>query len=108
MATFPKSIVTEEQLAEAVENAVRRLSPDVIRIRYNFGTDTIGDEAIFFRIVLSADAAERSRRLRNREVGRRVEEVLYEETRPHDNWGFLPHYSYRSETEPESNDPGWA
>ena len=108
MGTFPKSIVTEEQLTEAVDRAVQRLSPDVVRIRYNFGTDTTGDEAIFFRIVLSADAAERSRRLRNREVGRRVEEVLEEETRPLENWGLLPHYNYRSETEPLSNDPGWA
>lgn len=105
MATFPKSIVTEEQLAEAVDRAVQRLSPDVIRIRYNFGTDTTGDEAIFFRIVLSADASQRSRL---REVGKRVEKVLYEETRPHDNWGLFPYYSYRSDLEPESNDPGWA
>jgi hypothetical protein len=107
MATFPKSIVSEEQLADAVDRAVQRLSPDVIRIRYNFGTDTTGDEAIFFRIVLSAEAAERSRRLRNREVGSRVEEVLDEETRPRDNWGLFSYYSYRSESEPQSNDPGW-
>ncbi len=108
MAGFPKNIATEQELEEAVNRALERLRPDVVRIRYNFGTDTTGDEAIFFRIVLSADAAERSRRSRNREIGSRVEEVLMEETRPFDNWGLFPYFSVRSEAEPPSNEPGWA
>jgi hypothetical protein len=105
MATFPKSIVTEEQLAQAVENAVRRLSPDVIRIRYNFRPDNAGDDAIYFRVVLSADASQRSRL---GEVAALVRRVLDEETRPRENWGVHPYTRVRSELEPESNDPDWA
>ncbi len=44
----------------------------------------------------------------SREIGRRVEEVVLEETRPFDNWGLFPYFSVRSELEPLSNDPGWA
>jgi hypothetical protein len=104
MGTFPKSIVTEEQLAEAVENAVRRLIPDVIRIRYSFRPDNAGDDALYFRVVLSADASQRSRL---REVGNRVRAVVNEEARPQEIWGVHPYFNFRSESEPESNAPGW-
>lgn len=105
MAISSQNIATEEQLAQAVENAVRRLSPDVIRIRYNFRPDNAGDDAIYFRVVLSADASQISRL---GEVANRVRAVVNEEARPREIWGVHPYFNFRSESEPGSNASGWA
>ena len=47
--------------AGAVSAAVTRveaaLKPDVVRIRWDYGSDWCGKDALFFRVVLSDDAA---------------------------------------------------
>ena len=105
MATIPRNIITEDQLAEALDRVVQRMGGDVIRIRYKFQPDSTGDDAIYFRVVLSADAAQRSRL---RKVAARVREVLDDEINARESFGVIPYSHFRSESEPESNHPGWA
>ena len=99
----PAAYVTQEQLAEAVERAIPSLGPEVVRIRYNMGLDTVGDLALFFRVVLADWAASRETVLK---VSREVERTLLSQIRPYENWGLFPHFSYRSSSE-NSPEPEW-
>ncbi len=53
----PTGFVNQAQLASTVAEAASKLGKDVVRIRHSIGTDSAGDPAIFFRIVLSDDAS---------------------------------------------------
>jgi hypothetical protein len=46
----------------AVAAAESDLKPDVIRLRWHYGSDSCGKDALFFRVVLSDDAAANRRR----------------------------------------------
>jgi hypothetical protein len=55
---FPSGVVQERsQINAAVTDIYRQLAPDVKRIVFNFGTDWSGDEAVYFRILISDDSA---------------------------------------------------
>jgi hypothetical protein len=86
LATLP----TREQ----VDTIVRELAPDVVRIRFNPDEDWSGDPAIYFRIVLSDDAA----RDRLREIAETARNRMYDELRLRES-GYLPYFNFRSESE---------
>jgi hypothetical protein len=54
---LPSGIVQESQINAAITDVYRQLAPDVVRIRFDIGPDWSGEDAIFFRILLSDDAA---------------------------------------------------
>jgi hypothetical protein len=54
---LPSGIVQKSQINAAITDVCRQLAPDVVRIRYDVGPDWSGDDAIFFRILVSDDAA---------------------------------------------------
>jgi len=81
------------------------MAPDVVRIRHNIGSDWSGDDAIFFRIVLS-DRASSDDRLPA--VSDRVSLRLTDELNLGDS-GLLPYLSFRSESEQAVlNDKAWS
>jgi len=51
----------QAEIERRIKELERKLAPDVARIRYTFTEDSVGDESIFFRIVLSNAAARESR-----------------------------------------------
>jgi hypothetical protein len=53
---LPSGIVQETQINAAITDVCRQLAPDVVRIRFDFGPDWSGDDAIFFRILISDEA----------------------------------------------------
>jgi hypothetical protein len=55
---LPSAITKQREIDAAVSQVEAELSPDVVRIRYDIGEDWSGQWAIFFRIVLSDDAAQ--------------------------------------------------
>ncbi len=65
---LPSAITKQSEIQAAIDQVERSLSPDVVRIRYEIGEDWSGQWALFFRIVLSDDAARR----RLREVAGKV------------------------------------
>lgn len=78
----------------------------VVRVRYNFGDDSTGEPAVFFGILLS-DSASRRDQLRN--VANQVETAIYRRVEPLEQWGVLPCFSYRSQSEQaQLNEPAWA
>ena len=56
----PRGIVHQQDVAEAVRRAEESLRPDVVLIRYSLGSDWTGDPSIFFRVLLSDEAAKPS------------------------------------------------
>ena len=53
------------------------------------------------------DAASREDHLA--QVTDRIAMILFDGVRPHENWGLLPYFSFRSKSEQdERNDPEWA
>jgi hypothetical protein len=102
----PTGFVHQTQLAGEIAKAIGKLGRDAVRVNYSLGTDSTGEDSIFFRIVLT-DAASREDRLA--EVTSRIATILFDEIRPHENWRLLPYFSFRSKSEQEKrNDPEWA
>jgi hypothetical protein len=106
MPIVPTGAVHQAQLANQIAKAIRKLGKDAVRVNYSLGTDSTGEPSIFFRIVLT-DAASREDKLAG--VTGRISEILFDELRPHENWGLLPYFSFRSKSEQQNrNDPEWA
>jgi hypothetical protein len=100
----PTGFVNQTQLANAVDKAARSLGPEVVRLKHSIGADTSGDPAIFFRIVL-ADWAVDEETLAD--VTGKIVATLFDEIRPYENWGLVPYFSFRSNSE-QSTDREWA
>jgi len=95
MAILPNGLVNQAQLADEINNAVGKLGNEVVHVYHGIGSDTSGDPAIFFRVVLT-DAASREDNLA--EVTGRIENLLFEEIHPYE-WGLIPYFSFRSQSE---------
>ena len=101
----PSIFVNRQEIADAVEEVTRQLSPDVQFIGFSIANDSDGKPALYFRIVLSDDASERSR---SRQVGFRVEKLLDGKLQPYQRWDLYPFFDYRSASEQaELRDPAW-
>jgi hypothetical protein len=106
MPIVPKGVTNQAELAAAIAKLEQKLAPDVVRIRYSIGTDWSGEEAVYFRILLS-DAASKPRRLR--EVTRRVSTVIYQQIDPLNSWGLVPYLRFRSQSEQAAlKEAAWA
>ncbi len=106
MPMVPTDLVHQTQLGSQISAAKRKLPGEAVRVNYSLGTDSTGEPSIFFRIVLT-DAASREEKLA--EVTSRISTILFDEIRPHENWGLLPYVSFRSKSEQDKrHDPEWA
>jgi hypothetical protein len=80
------------------------MSPDVVRIRFNFDEDWSGDPAIFFRVLLSDEARDERRHELTREVRSRLDERLDFRA-----MGLFAYYNFRTLSEQaEMQDEAWA
>ena len=90
----PAAIVQQAKIEAEVRAVEAVLRPDIVRIRYEVGEDWSGQWAIFFRVVLSDDAAKH----RLREVATNVERRLAERM-DFQALGVFPYHNFRSESE---------
>ena len=100
-------LINPNQLAPKVETAIRKLkrSKDIVSIAFSFDNDWSGDPAVYFRIVLSDQAAREENLMK---VSQRIENKLIEELGFYTSWPILPYFSYRSASEyREVHDHGW-
>jgi hypothetical protein len=94
---LPTGIVQKPQINAVIDIVIRQLSPDVKRIFFEVGPDWSGDEAVFFRILISDDAAEfRLRETTQKAVGM-LESFLNPET-----MGLRVYHNVRSVSEQEA------
>jgi len=101
---YPPLRVNQKQVAAAVKRAEKALKPDVVRIRYSFDSDWVGDDSIFFRVVLSDGSA------RKKDLGgmvRRVIDTIDKKVNT-DEMGLHRYFNFRSLSETkEVKDPDW-
>jgi len=95
----------DAQINTAIRTALEELSPAVRYIRYRIDQDWTGEWAVFFRVVLSDEAADGDRL---HEVSSRVRSRIMDEI-DIPNLGMMPHFNFRTESEQaELRDPDWA
>jgi hypothetical protein len=105
LVPVPIGFVYQAQLGHSIEQAAQKLGPEVIRVRHSVGADTSGESAIFFRIIL-ADWAINEKTLAD--VTGRIATTLFEELKPYENWGLIPYFTFRSNSEQVlQSDPDW-
>jgi len=101
---LPSAVTKQSEIQAAINEVERDLAPDVVRIRYDIGEDWSGQWAIFFRIVLTDEAARR----RLREVGTKVVWQLAGQL-DFPAMGVFPYHNFRSISEQETlQEPAWA
>ncbi len=91
----PMAVLKQREIEKGVATVEREFRRDIVRIRYDLGTDWSGDRAIYFRILLSDEA---SRESRLHDAAERVRRRLREKIKP-DEHGVLPYFNFRSESE---------
>lgn len=94
--TITRAEAQDTAFAEAVEKVVANLGPDVVRVRYNFEPDSTGDPGVFFRVLLTDEAAKRERLF---SVMQEIERAIVWGVEPFEQWGVWPYFDYRSESE---------
>jgi hypothetical protein len=101
---LPSAVSKQAEIEAAIARVQQSIGQDVVRIRYEIGEDWSGQWAIFFRILLTDDAA----RLRLRDVATRV---VWELARQLDfpAMGVFPYHNFRSVSEQSMlQEPAWA
>ena len=90
----PADLQKRPQINAAVAEVMKEMSPSVRYIRYDIGQDWSGQWAVFFRVLLSDDAA----RNRLREI---VTRVMWRTSDRLDipALGLFPYFDFRSESE---------
>jgi hypothetical protein len=101
---LPSAVTKQAEIEGAIQCVQQSLGPDVARIRYEIGQDWSGQWAIFFRVVLSDDAARR----RLREVATRVVWGLAQQL-DFPGMNVFPYHNFRSVSEQAKlQEPAWA
>ena len=101
---LPSAVTKQAEIEAAIARVQQSIGPDVVRIRYEIGEDWSGQWAIFFRILLTDDAA----RHRLRDVATRVVwELACQLDFP--GMGVFPYHNIRSLSEQSMlQEPAWA
>jgi hypothetical protein len=92
----PTAFVEQARFQAAIERAARRLAPHVVSVTHTLGDDWSGEPAVFFMVILS-DAASRRAQLLN--TSNQVSEAIVREVQPLEQWGVLPYFNFRSQSE---------
>lgn len=104
MAVITSSLVHQPKIEKALKKVLRALKPDVVRIRYSLEDNFMGDPSIYFRIVLSDEAAQEPQLYEN---AKRAEQLISDAVDPH-GLGLESHFNVRSVSEQnESRNPIW-
>lgn len=102
---MPIAVTKQPQINAAVADVMREFAPQVQRINYEIAQDWSGQWAIFFRVLLSDEAAKRThlRDVATRVVWRMSEKLDLPAL------GLFPYFDFRSQAEQALvNEPAWA
>jgi hypothetical protein len=95
VAIVARGLVDQSKIKAGVQRAERALAPDVVRIMFSYGVDVMGEQALFFRIVISDQAAApaRLREKTQRMIAKVMAEVKSQEL------GLGTYFNFRSQSE---------
>ena len=103
----PTGFISQTEVEKAVDQFIRTLGPEVVRVRYNIGTDWSGDPVLYFRVVLADSVAVDRKTFVD--TAERVRASFFEQLQPLENWDLFPHFRFRSNAEnAQLSDPKWA
>ncbi|MFZ0937566.1 MAG: hypothetical protein WAN37_18575 [Bryobacteraceae bacterium] len=91
----PRGVAQPNELTKRF-NALAPFPPGVVNLRYTVGNDWSGDPAIFFWITLSD--AEASQKILP-QTSRRIMDFITQELDPVGQWGLIPYFNFRSQSE---------
>jgi hypothetical protein len=92
---LPRGLAQPWELVKDL-NALAPFPPGVVNLRYTIDNDWSGDPAIFFWITLSDDAARQTVLSQN---SRRIMDLITEKLDPVGQWGLIPYFNFRSQSE---------
>ena len=100
----PSFLINQAEIAKGVKKVEKMFKPDVVRIGHTIRENWMGDPAIYFRVLLSDQAA---KKMNDAVIGRQWGRALPDEIReamdrqvdPFGKWGLFPHFNYRSVSE---------
>lgn len=100
----PAAVSKQEEIREAIDRVRVIAGPDVVRIRYEIGEDWSGQWSIFFRFILTDEAAKnRLPDVRSKVVWGLARELDFPVL------GVYPYHEFRSESEQARlQEPAWA
>ena len=104
MPTISRGFVHQAQLRKEVAQAAKALDAREVRdVQFSLGTDSGGEPAIFFRILLTTHGSQESRLA---DVTGRVAAALFDIIQPYNRWGLQPYFSFTSDQTHYAN-PDW-
>jgi hypothetical protein len=92
---LPRGVAHRTELVKHLD-ALAPFPPGVVNLRYTIDNDWSGDTAIFFWITLTDEAASPAV-LPN--ISRRIRESITERVDPLGEWGLIPYFYFRSQSE---------
>jgi hypothetical protein len=95
---LPRGLAQPTELVKQI-SALAPLPPGVVNFHYTVDEDWSGDSAIFFYVTLSDDAA---RREVLHENAKRIEDLIRQRLDAIDQWGLIPYFYFRSQSEQEN------
>jgi len=102
----PAGFINQTEVEKAIDQVIAKLGPEVVRVRYNIGTDSTGDTALFFRVVLADSVAVDRKTFVD--TAARVRATLREQLQSLENWGLFPYFNFRGNAEnAQLSDPKW-
>lgn len=101
---LPSAVTKQAEIDTAIQRVQQAVGPDVVRMRYEIGEDWSGQWAIFFRVVLTDEAAKH----RLRDVATKIVWGLAREL-DFPGMGVFRYHNFRSESEQATlQEPAWA
>ena len=89
-----------------MDRVARSLAPEVVSVIPTLGDDWSGEPAAFFMVILSDAASQRDQLLN---VSKKASFAIEQQVQPLDEWGVLPYFNFRSQSEQAKlNEPALA
>jgi hypothetical protein len=92
----PRAFDEQDRFQAAVARAAQRLAPHVVNVIATLGNDWSGEPAVFFMVILTDSASRRDQLL---DVSNRASEAIVQQVQPLEQWGVLPYFNFRSQSE---------
>lgn len=93
---LPNAFLKQARFEAAIRRTAQTLAPQVVDVIPTLGDDWTGEPSVFFMVILADAATRRDRLLR---VTNRVSQAIIDEVKPLEEWGVLPYFNFRSQSE---------